>query len=148
MLTIGDFARHGHISIRMLRHYDAIGLLRPAQVDRSSGYRFYQAAQLSRLNRIVALKDLGSPLQQVQAILDEDVSTDELRGMLRLRRAELEEALEATASKLVQVEARLRSIENEGSMPKEDIIVTQLPAVRLAELSGTATSFSPDETGP
>jgi DNA-binding transcriptional MerR regulator len=90
MLTIGDFARHGRVSIRMLRHYDAIGLLRPAHVDQASGYRFYQAAQLSRLNRIVALKDLGFTLQQVQAILDEDVRTQELRGMLRLRRAELE----------------------------------------------------------
>ena len=108
MLTIGDFARHGRVSVRMLRHYDAIGLLRPAHVDPSSGYRFYKAAQLSRLNRIVALKDLGFTLQQVQAILDEDVSTEELRGMLRLRRAELEAALAATASGLAQVEARLR----------------------------------------
>jgi DNA-binding transcriptional MerR regulator len=148
MLTIGDFARHGHVSVRMLRHYDALGLLRPAHVDPSSGYRLYTAAQLSRLNRIVALKDLGFTLQQVQTILDEDVSTEELRGMLRLRRAELEAALAATASSLVQVEARLRSIENEGSMPQEDVIIRHLPAVRLAELSGTAASFSPDDTGP
>lgn len=148
MLTIGDFARHGRVSIRMLRHYDAIGLLRPAHVDQSSGYRFYKAAQLSRLNRIVALKDLGFTLQQVQTILDENVSTEELRGMLRLRRAELEAALAETASGLVQVEARLRSIENEGSMPQEDVIIRRLPAIRLAELSGTAASFSPDDTGP
>jgi DNA-binding transcriptional MerR regulator len=132
----------------MLRHYDAIGLLRPAQVDQSSGYRFYKAAQLSRLNRIVALKDLGFTLQQVQAILDEDISTEELRGMLRLRRAELEAALAVTASGLAQVEARLRLIENEGSMPQEDVIIRSLPAVRLAELSGTVASFSPDDTGP
>lgn len=81
-------------------------------------------------------------------ILDEDVSTEELRGMLRLRRAELEAALADTAAGLVQVEARPRSIENEGSMPPEDVIVRHLPAVRLAELSGTAASFSPGDTGP
>jgi DNA-binding transcriptional MerR regulator len=148
MLTIGDFARHGRVSIRMLRHYDAIGLLRPAHVDQSSGYRFYKAAQLSRLNRIIALKDLGFTLQQVQVILDEDVSPEELRGMLRLRRAELEAALAAAASGLAQVEARLRLIENEDSMPQEEVIIRQLPAVRLAELSGIAASFSPDHTGP
>ena len=148
MLTIGDFARHGRVSIRMLRHYDAIGLLRPARVDQSSGFRFYKAEQLSRLNRIVALKDLGFTLQQVRTILDEDVSTEELRGMLRLRRAELEAALAETASDLAQVEARLRSIENEGSMPQEDVIIRPLPAIYLAELSGTAASFSPDDTGP
>ena len=148
MLTIGDFARHGRVSVRMLRHYDAIGLLRPAQVDKHSGYRFYRAAQLSRLNRIVALKDLGFTLQQVQVILDGDVSAEELRGMLRLRRAELESALAAAASGLAQVEARLRLIENEDSMPQEDVIIRQLPAIRLAELSGTAASFSPDDTSP
>lgn len=148
MFTIGDFAGHGRVSIRMLRHYDAIGLLRPARVDRSSGYRFYEAAQLSRLNRIVALKDLGFTLQQVQTILDEDVSAQELRGMLRLRRAELEAAIAEAASNLVQVEARLRSIESEGAMPQEDVVIKRLPALRLAELSGTAASFSPDAIGP
>jgi DNA-binding transcriptional MerR regulator len=148
MFTIGDFARHGRVSVRMLRHYDAIGLLCPARVDRVSGYRLYEAVQLSRLNRVVALKGLGFTLQQVQAILDEDVSTEELRGMLRLRRAELETALAETAADLVQVEARLRSIESEGAMPQEDVVVRPLPAVRLAELSGTAASFDPGETGP
>ncbi|NKY43301.1 MerR family transcriptional regulator [Nocardia cerradoensis] len=148
MFTIGDFARHGRVSVRMLRHYDAIGLLRPAHVDASSGYRSYQAAQLSRLNRIVALKDLGFTLQQVQTILDEDIGIEELRGMLRLRRAELEAALAEAMSGLARVEARLRMIENEDSMPQEDIVIRKLPPIRLAELSATATSFDPDETGP
>jgi DNA-binding transcriptional MerR regulator len=86
MFSIGEFARHGRVSVRMLRHYDAIGLLRPASVDAASGYRFYQASQLAELNRIIALKDLGFTLQQVQAILAEQVSAAELRGMLKLRR--------------------------------------------------------------
>ena len=55
MFSIGDFARHGRVSVRMLRHYDAIGLLQPAHVDQVTGYRSYEARQLSRLNRIVAL---------------------------------------------------------------------------------------------
>jgi DNA-binding transcriptional MerR regulator len=81
MFSIGEFARHGRVSVRMLRHYDAIGLLRPASVDSDSGYRFYQAGQLAELNRIIALKDLGFTLGQVQAILAEQVSAAELRGM-------------------------------------------------------------------
>src|SRR5919107_2651682 len=89
MLSIGHFARHGRVSVRMLRHYDAIGLLQPACVDRATGYRSYDAGQLSRLNRIVALKGLGFTLEQVRYILDE-VSVEELRGMLRLRQAELQ----------------------------------------------------------
>ncbi|MEU6663107.1 MerR family transcriptional regulator [Streptomyces sp. NPDC046821] len=141
MFTIGDFARHGRVSVRMLRHYDATGLLRPAHVDPASGYRYYTAAQLARLNRVIALKDLGFTLQQVQEILDEQVTTEELRAMLRLRRAELEAAMTAAAARLVQVEARLRSIESEGQMPSNEVVLKSLPSVRVAELTGVAPDF-------
>ena len=105
MFSIGEFARHGRVSVRMLRHYDAIGLLRPASVDAASGYRFYQASQLAELNRIIALKDLGFTLQQVQAILAEQVSAAELRGMLKLRRAEIHAQIETETARLARVEA-------------------------------------------
>src|SRR5436190_10958270 len=125
MFSIGDFARLGRVSVRMLRHYDVIGLLRPAAVDPASGYRFYRADQLRRLNRVIALKDLGFTLQQVQAILDDPVDVAELRGMLRLRRAQLEAQLAADADRLSGVEARLRMIESEGHMNTEDVIVKE-----------------------
>jgi len=148
MFTIGDFARHGRVTVRMLRHYDAIGLLTPARVDPHSGYRGYEAAQLSRLNRIVALKDLGFTLDQVSTIVDEKVRIDELRGMLRLRQAELANQLVADRARLAAVEARLRSIETEGAMPVDDVQVKKVPAVRVAELSGVAASFEPGAIGP
>ncbi|MCP3818429.1 MerR family transcriptional regulator [Streptomyces sp. A3M-1-3] len=148
MFTIGDFARHGRVSVRMLRHYDAIGLLRPAHVDLASNYRFYEAGQLARLNRIIALKDLGFTLQQVQSILDEQVSPGELRGMLRLRQAELAAAMAADAMRLAQVEARLQTIESEGRMPSDDVVVKRIPAVRVAELTGTATTDGAEGIGP
>ena len=148
MFTIGDFARHGRVSVRMLRHYDATGLLRPAHVDPASGYRYYTAAQLARLNRVIALKDLGLTLRQVQEILDEKVTTEELRAMLRLRRAELEATMTAAAMRLVQVEARLRAIESEGRMPTNDVVIKSVPAVRVAELTATAASYQPGDIGP
>ncbi|WP_353940965.1 MerR family transcriptional regulator [Streptomyces sp. HUAS MG91] len=141
MFTIGDFARHGRVSVRMLRHYDALGLLHPAHVDPATGYRHYAAAQLARLNRIIALKDLGLTLQQVGEILDEKVDAGELRAMLRLRRADLEAEMAAAAARLTQVEARLRSIESEGHMPTEDIVIKNLPRVRVAELTAVAPDF-------
>ncbi|MCX5195142.1 MerR family transcriptional regulator [Streptomyces sp. NBC_00249] len=148
MFTIGDFAKHGRVSVRMLRHYDALGLLRPARVDPVSGYRSYEAGQLARLNRVIALKELGFTLEQVGAVLDEKVSAQELRGMLRLRRAELEAAVAEAAARLTQVETRLRTIESEGTMPAEEIVVKSLPPVRLAELSGVAASYEPQDIGP
>ncbi|GAA1267679.1 MerR family transcriptional regulator [Kitasatospora nipponensis] len=148
MFTIGDFARHGRVSVRMLRHYDAIGLLRPAHVDPATGYRSYRAGQLARLNRVVALKELGFTLQQVQTILDEQVGVEELRGMLRLRRAELAEAMAEAAARLTQVEARLRTIESEGRMDTNDVVLKRIAAVRVARLSATVAGYDPQDISP
>jgi DNA-binding transcriptional MerR regulator len=145
---IGDFARHGRVSIRMLRHYDAIGLLRPAEVDPATGYRSYEAGQLSRLNRIVALKDLGFTLQQVQDMIEDRIDPDELRGMLRLRRADLQAQIATDTARLTQVEVRLRMIESEGRMPADDVVVKQVPPIRVAELTAVAASYSPEHIGP
>ena len=148
MFSIGEFARHGRVSVRMLRHYDAIGLLRPATVDPASGYRFYQASQLADLNRLVALKDLGFSLGQVQAILAEQVSVAELRGMLRLRRAEIHAQIEAETARLARVEARLLTIEDEARVPVDGIVVKHLAPVRVGELAGLAASFEPEDITP
>ncbi|MBM3146155.1 MAG: MerR family transcriptional regulator, partial [Chloroflexi bacterium] len=59
MLKIGDFSKLSRVSVKTLRYYDGIGLLKPLQVDRFTAYRYYSYEQLPRLNRILALKDLG-----------------------------------------------------------------------------------------
>ncbi len=148
MFTIGEFASLSRVSIRMLRHYDAIGLLRPAAVDPFSGYRLYCADQLWRVNRIIALKDLGFTLQQVANIIDDKVDIAELRGMLRLRRAELEVQMQVDAARLRGVEARLRMIESEGSMSTAEVVLKQVAPIRLAKLTGTAAGFEPKHIGP
>jgi DNA-binding transcriptional MerR regulator len=141
MFSIGEFAGLGRVSVRMLRHYDAIGLIRPAHVDPHSGYRFYTAAQLRLLNRVTALKDLGFSLQQVQTLIDEKVDTAELRGMLRLRRAELASRMRQDTARLAQVDARLRMIESEGHMDTGDVVLKNIPPLRVAQLSATATGY-------
>jgi DNA-binding transcriptional MerR regulator len=148
MFSIGDFARHGRVSVRMLRHYDAIGLLRPARVDPATGYRSYEADQLARLNRVVALKDLGFTLEQVRAILDEKVDLEALRGMLRLRQAELQAQIGVDRARLAQVEARLLVIGMEGAMPSDEVEIKRVAAVRVAELSARAASFEPESITP
>ncbi|GIF95602.1 MerR family transcriptional regulator [Catellatospora citrea] len=148
MFTIGDFAKLGGVSVRMLRHYDALGLLPPASVDPVSGYRLYRAEQLWRLNKLVALKGLGFTLQQVQAILDDQVPVAELRGMLRLRREELAAQVAADTARLAMVEARLRMIEKEGRMATHDITLKQVAPLRVAELTAVAAGYSPEHIGP
>jgi DNA-binding transcriptional MerR regulator len=148
MFSIGEFAQHGRVSVRMLRHYDAIGLLRPACVDPVTGYRSYQASQLAQLNRVIALKDLGFTLQQVQEIMAEQVSAAELRGMLRLRRAEIQSRIDAETSRLARVEARLATIEDEARVPVDGVVIKGLAPVRVAELAGVAGSYEPEAITP
>lgn len=132
MLSIGDFARLGQVSVRMLRHYDGIGLLVPARVDPVTGYRWYDAGQFTRLNRILALKDLGFTLDQVRSMVDGEVSVEELRGMLRLRHAELVAQISEDRERLDRVARRLRTIESEGKMSKNELVLKQLGPVRVA----------------
>ncbi|WP_229405393.1 MerR family transcriptional regulator [Micromonospora sp. NBRC 110038] len=148
MFTIGDFARVGRVSVRMLRHYDSIGLLRPAAVDPHTGYRFYRAEQLRRLNRVIALKELGLTLGQVRVIVDDAVDVAELRGMLRLRRSELAARLAADTARLAGIEARLRMIETEGRMTAQDVVLKELPALRVAELTAVARSYQTTDISP
>ncbi|TYB59844.1 MerR family transcriptional regulator [Nonomuraea sp. PA05] len=148
MFSIGEFARLGLVSVRMLRHYDAIGLLRPAHVDPVSGYRSYQADQLARLNRIIAVKDLGFTLEQVGALLDEKISVAELHGMVRLRRAELEARISADLARLRSVEARLRTIETEGRMRTAEVVLKSVPRTRVAQLAARAAGYAPEHIAP
>ncbi|HZE39834.1 MAG TPA: helix-turn-helix domain-containing protein, partial [Stackebrandtia sp.] len=133
MFGIGDFARLGRVSVRMLRHYDALGLLPPSRVDESTGYRYYSAERLARLNRLVALKDLGFSLREVEQLLDESVPPARLEELLRQRRADLEATIAADRSRLAEVGRRLRAIAAEGAAPRRDVVVRDLPPVRLAE---------------
>jgi DNA-binding transcriptional MerR regulator len=93
MLKIGDFSRLSQVSVKTLRYYDEVALLKPTQVDEVSGYRYYSVAQLRQLHRILALRDLGFSLDQIGHVLKAELSIEELRGMLRLRRAEQQQRL-------------------------------------------------------
>lgn len=82
MYTIGEFAAHGRVSVRMLRHYDAIGLLRAVRVDEHSGYRYYAPGQLGALLQIVELRDLGCSLEDAAVVLNADDEGEALRSVL------------------------------------------------------------------
>jgi DNA-binding transcriptional MerR regulator len=72
LLKIGDFAKLGHVSTRMLRHYDKLGLLKPINTAPITGYRFHSIDQLPRLKRICVLRDLGFALDDIEPLLDDN----------------------------------------------------------------------------
>ncbi len=154
MFRIGDFSRLCMVPVSALRYYADLGLLEPAAVDPSSGYRYYTAAQLRLVNRIVALKELGLALDEIRAVLSESLGAGELRGMLRLKEAEASRRVAEEQQRLERVEARLRLIEQEGRMPEQEVVVKSVPEVRglgmrakVAGPAGMVVSSPKKETG-
>ncbi|MCB8984816.1 MAG: MerR family transcriptional regulator [Ardenticatenaceae bacterium] len=136
MFKIGEFSQLGQVSTRMLRHYDKLGLLIPSHTDEWTGYRYYTIDQLPRLHRIIALKELGLSLEQISNLLagGDDLPATELRGMLRMRQADLAQELQAKQMQLLQVETRLRQIEQEGRPSPYEVVVKPIPAQPVASI--------------
>lgn len=141
MFRIGEFSQIARVSVRLLRWYDSIGLLRPHRIDPQTGYRYYSARQLAQLNRILALKDLGLSLEQVRKLIDDKVSAEEIRGMLVLKKAELERSLQEEASRLRHIESRLQQIEEQGSLSDYDVAVKSAAAQGFLGVRATYPQF-------
>lgn len=140
MLSIGAFAQIGQVTHRMLRHWDAAGLLVPAHIDEFTGYRSYDPSQLERLHRIVALRQLGFGIAEIGDYLAAGVDADRLAALLRTRRDEVEREYRIAAERLADVERRLHVIESENAMSAIEIIEKPLPAIRLAAAIGSPTN--------
>lgn len=115
----------------MLRHWDEMGLLKPSHIDRDTGYRYYAVEQLERVNRILALRGLGLSLPQVARLVEEAVSVSEIRGMLRLKQAELQQQMQVSQAMLARVEVRLQQIEQQGAMPDYDVMLKSAQKQRV-----------------
>lgn len=142
MFKISDFSRLGQVSMRTLRYYDEIGLLKPVQVDCTTGYRYYSIDQLPRLNRILALKDLGFELAQIIQLMDEELPPAQLRGMLRLKQVELQQRVQAEQERLARVEARLNHIEMQGKNLIHEVVLKKVKPQIVAISRKIAASFA------
>lgn len=111
MFDTGKFSRMARISKRTLRYYDSIDLFKPMKVDPETGIRYYSAKQFADLNRILSLKELGMTLDQIRRMLADDVSSEEIYGMLLLKKAEAEQKLLEDIKRFRSIEARLRNPE-------------------------------------
>jgi effector-binding domain-containing protein len=132
MIKIGYFSRISQVPVKTLRYYDEMGLLKPVEVDRFTGYRYYSFDQLRQLNRILALKDLGFSLEQISKLLTQELPVAELRGMLRMKQEELRQHLQDDLARLERVEARLKQLEQEIEMPDYDVVLKKVDPILVA----------------
>src|SRR3990172_2087458 len=123
MFRIGEFSKFSRVSVRMLRHYDQLGLLKPSHIDTVTNYRYYSADQLPRLNRILALRDLGFSLEQIADMLDEDLTSEQLLGMFKLKRAETEQEMQEEQARLARLEARIYQLSGKEDRAMYDVIL-------------------------
>lgn len=126
MFRIGEFSALARVTVVTLRHYDDVGLLKPHYVDSFTAYRYYTLDQLPRLQRILALKDLGLSLDQIGAWLETSITTDELLRMMRLKQAELQTQIDAEQARLKRLEARIQFIISEGTMPQYEVTLKEV----------------------
>ncbi len=129
MFRIGEFSKICQVPVSALRYYADIGLLSPAHIDDSSGYRYYTFEQLPSLNRILALKDLGLALNQIADVLQDGVSPEQIEDLLNQKQSELEHVVNETQAQLRRVQSRLQQIYQEGTLPTHDIVTKSVEPV-------------------
>ncbi|MBC8138369.1 MAG: MerR family transcriptional regulator [Fibrella sp.] len=143
MLKIGEFSRLSQVSVRMLRHYDKLRLLRPVYVDDDSGYRYYTLEQLSELNRLLALKDLGFSLEEIRRLMRGGLSPEQVVGMLKLRHTELCRQIHEGQARLRRVETRLAVIDRQGEIASPyEVVLKRVEPIHVASVRAILPNYT------
>jgi len=137
MIRIGDFSRLAMVTVKALRHYDSLGLFMPVFVDEESGYRYYSAAQLPKLHRVLALKDAGFSLEEIKGLMARRASTEEICAMLRRKQSEISQHIREEQQRLDRLAARLDLWEREPNMPDYEVIIKRVEPILVAGIHET-----------
>lgn len=134
MLKIGDFSKLSRISIRMLRHYDEIGLLGPKSTDSFTGYRYYGEDQLPIAGQINALKDMGFGLSTIREILKNYDDPQKLAEFLSVKQAEVKAETEEAAHRLLLLETAIKRLRKDGTAMSYNVTLKTLPQRYVASV--------------
>lgn len=141
MIRIGDFSKLSRISIRMLRHYNELGLLIPDHIDDFTGYRYYSAAQLTIANRIQVLKGMGFSIPTIGQILSEYDDAESLRKFLLIQHAQMKEEEEVIQKKLALLHNTIQRIGKDRGIMNYDVILKEIPERYVASLRDTIPAY-------
>lgn len=136
---IGEFAGRAGVSVKTLRFYDEIGVLRPVSVDSRTGYRRYSPQQLEEMASILALKSLGASLSQIRRLTGVSVAAGSRKAILLELRRRIERSIRTATESLTSIDAALAELgEGQGAPP---IFVKRRPAVPIACLRVRVKSY-------
>ncbi len=129
MFRIGEFSKLTQVSIRMLRYYDEVGILKPAEVDKWTGHRLYSVEQIPHLNKILYLRDSGLNISEIALALTLDEQS--LLTQLDKKRIEIENAIQAERKKLSKIELAKNEIQGGKGELHYNISVKSIPAYQV-----------------
>ena len=141
MIKIGDFSKLSRISIRMLRHYNEIGLLIPDKTDDFTGYRYYSEKQLPLANRISALKEMGFGLVAIADILREYDDPDALKQFLTLKHTEVKEQAANVNRQLLLLETTINRLGKDDKVMNYNVLLKKMPQRYVASLRSIIPNY-------
>ncbi|MCQ4922454.1 MerR family transcriptional regulator [Tissierella carlieri] len=142
MFKIGDFARLNRVTVKALRYYDSLGLLQPEKIDSFTGYRYYSASQMPRLNRIISLKDIGFSLDEIALILNRNMDSEQIQILLELKHSEISDRVRNEQARLDRIEAFIKICKQEAYIMKYDVVLKEVGPLKVATLRDTIPSYS------
>lgn len=140
MFKIGDFSKLTRVSIRMLRYYDEMGLFKPAEIDAFTGYRYYSAKQITKLNLIVSLRDMGFNVADIVVAIAEE-SDEKLKIILKQKEAEVRNNINAEQEKLIKINATIRNLKKEKVNMNNNVTLKSIPSYKIISLRDTIPSY-------
>lgn len=140
MLKIGDFSRLGRVTIKTLRYWDEIGLLKPDFINQENGYRFYSPEKLAVVHQIQQMKELGLYLEDIAEVLRKGRKKNRWIDLLRSRKESLMEELQLCQTTITKIDQMIQLAETEETM--STIEIRELPEVIVASMRTTIPSYN------
>ena len=141
MLKIGEFSKLSHVSVRMLRHYDEIGLLHPQRVDPITGYRLYGEEQLFTAGKIYVYRGMGFGLTAIAGLLHE-ADPQKLRAMLERQQESLREQSEEMSQMLHRIKLAIAQLGEESTMANYDVTIKEIAPRYVASVRDILESYN------
>lgn len=130
LIKIGDFSKMSKITIKALRHYDRMNILKPECINAENGYRYYTSKQLFQAGKILWLKEMGFSLEEISSLFDKELSSDYFQKMLLKKMTTLNEIIHTETKKLQKISSYIKKNEEVCVMCK--VILKEIPEVIVA----------------
>jgi len=139
MLRIGEFSKMAKVTVKTLRYYDRLNILKPEIIDKKNKYRYYSHKQLKIITQILSMKKMGFSLEEISIIIDNEISNEEFTKMLTKKQKEIKKSISFERSKLTNIKNFIKTLK-ETDMTK--VTVKELPEVIVASMRLKKANYS------